>query len=340
MIQDPTSRERGKSNLTKLGSALTSTVQPLSLLRDPDALHGQQVRLLLPNLVIAGAPRCGTTSLFNWLAAHPQVMVSHIKETRYLVDHGYPLFNKACNFHSSGLEGYARLFPQSAALGARLCLEATPDYMYQRTALSVLADLPTNPLILFVLRNPVDRMLSLFDYAIQNVGSLDSNISAQEYFVASRDAVFEGDEIIKSAFAHSIYYLWLEQWIARVGRSRVAVYFFDDLVNNPRGFMQQICARVNIDGEFYSNFEFKPANQTYRVRSMKLTRAKRSVQRLVPVSMRRGILEWAYRAINVRAKTWRTVPDIGLLQEMRACFAEPNRRLALLLEQDLPTSWL
>jgi hypothetical protein len=267
------------------------------------------------------------------------VVVSHIKETRYLVDQGYPLFNKVCNFQSSGLEGYARLFPQSNTSGARLCLEATPDYMYQRTALSVLADLPTNPLIVFVLRNPVDRMLSLFDYAINNVGSLDPNISAREYFVASRDAVFAGDEIINSAFAHSIYHRWLEQWISRVGRSRVAVYFFDELASNPRSFMEQICGRVNIDSEFYSDFNFKPANQTYRVRSMKLTRAKRSILRLVPVSMRQGILEWVYRAVNVRAKAGRTVHDVALLQEMRGCFAEPNRKLALLLERDLPPSW-
>src|SRR5258707_7798728 len=73
-------------------------------LPDPLALHGEQTRLLLPNLIIAGAPRCATTSLFRWLAAHPDVVVSHTKETRYLIDQGYPLFNKACNFHSLGLE--------------------------------------------------------------------------------------------------------------------------------------------------------------------------------------------------------------------------------------------
>lgn len=332
--------ENKKSNLMTLGSVPASTIRSPSQLPTPVALREKQVRLLLPNLVIAGAPRCGTTSLFRWLAAHPHVVVSHIKETRYLVDQGYPLFNKACNFYSSGLEGYARLFPQSNALGARLCLEATPDYMYQRTALSVLADLPTSPLIIFLLRNPVDRMLSLFDYAINNVGSLDPGVSAREYFIASRDAVFAGDEIINSAFTHSKYHVWLERWIARVGRSRVAVYFFDELASNPRGFMRQICGRVNIDSEFYKNFNFKPANQTYRVRSLRLTRAKRTMRELVPASMRRGILEWAYRAINVRATSGRTVHDLDLRQEMRNCFAEPNRKLALLLDRDLPPSWL
>jgi len=40
----------------------------------------------LPNLVIAGAPRCGTTSLFSWLKDHPQVGAATVKETFYLMD--------------------------------------------------------------------------------------------------------------------------------------------------------------------------------------------------------------------------------------------------------------
>jgi len=34
-----------------------------------------------PNLVVAGAPKCGTSSLYFWLAAHPEVAASREKET-------------------------------------------------------------------------------------------------------------------------------------------------------------------------------------------------------------------------------------------------------------------
>ena len=37
----------------------------------------------LPNLVIAGVPKAGTTSLFNYLAQHPDICPSDVKETRY-----------------------------------------------------------------------------------------------------------------------------------------------------------------------------------------------------------------------------------------------------------------
>ena len=42
--------------------------------------------MTFPNLVIAGAPRCGTSSLFRWLADHPNVCTSAATETRYLLD--------------------------------------------------------------------------------------------------------------------------------------------------------------------------------------------------------------------------------------------------------------
>jgi hypothetical protein len=48
----------------------------------------------LPNLVIAGAPKCGTSSLFYWLADHPQACGSTVKETFYLMDEEHPLRRK------------------------------------------------------------------------------------------------------------------------------------------------------------------------------------------------------------------------------------------------------
>ncbi|MCP5333794.1 MAG: hypothetical protein H7A13_10650, partial [Pseudomonadales bacterium] len=51
----------------------------------------------LPNLIIAGAPKCGTTSLFDYLVQHPQVGGSSVKETCYVMDRGYPLFKAQSN---------------------------------------------------------------------------------------------------------------------------------------------------------------------------------------------------------------------------------------------------
>ncbi len=235
------------------------------------------------------------------------------------------------------MEGYIKLFPYH--IGVHAYLEATPDYLYQQTALSVLTRLPTKPTIVFLLRDPVDRMLSLFNYAMNNVGSLRRGLSVRDCFIASRDGVHIGDQILNCAFAHGVYHTWLEKWFSRVDRSRIQVYFFDDLASDPRSLMYDLCRRIEVDATFYDSYHFRAENQSYVVRSPVLARAKYAMRRLAPEFLPYRSFLKAYRALNVRHHARPPAPDAGLIQEMRHSFAEPNRRLALLLGRDLPKNW-
>ena len=115
--------------------------------------------MTLPNLVIAGAPKCGTTSLFRWLADHPQVATSNVKETFFLMDRGHSMARKESNYHQHGLAAYESFFATCPA-DCSIVLEATTHYLYQETALDVLSTLPSEPQIIFVLR---ERALQLSD---------------------------------------------------------------------------------------------------------------------------------------------------------------------------------
>ena len=42
----------------------------------------------LPNVIIAGAPKCGTSSLYFWLSAHPEVKASMVKNDVVIIDVG------------------------------------------------------------------------------------------------------------------------------------------------------------------------------------------------------------------------------------------------------------
>ena len=63
-----------------------------------------------PNLIIAGAPKSGTSSLFSNLTAHPEVGGANKKETKYFLDKGYPLFSTDYNYYKKGLVGLAIFF--------------------------------------------------------------------------------------------------------------------------------------------------------------------------------------------------------------------------------------
>lgn len=116
---------------------------------------------LQPAFIVVGAQRCGTTSLFRALAAHPQV--------------ARPLFHKGVNYfdlnYHRGERWYRGHFPigeiarrKAAGYGAPMAFEASGYYMYHPFALERLArDLP-NAKIVAMLRDPVERAFSAYKH--------------------------------------------------------------------------------------------------------------------------------------------------------------------------------
>lgn len=74
-------------------------------------------------LIIAGTTKAATTSLFNYLADHPEICASNVKETRFFLDADYPL--PAKYRFEDGLDKYELYFVHCSASHIRM--EATPD---------------------------------------------------------------------------------------------------------------------------------------------------------------------------------------------------------------------
>ena len=72
----------------------------------------------------------------------------------------------------------------------KIILEATPDYIYQKTPLEVLPNLNPMPNIIFILRNPAKRLYSFFNFAKNNMGVLKKDISFTEYINRLSDLLF------------------------------------------------------------------------------------------------------------------------------------------------------
>jgi hypothetical protein len=104
----------------------------------------------LPDFIIAGAQKAGTSSLHNVLGEHPEVISSITKEVHYF-DQYYHL----------GEQWYRSCFPLATASNARkLCGEATPMYMFSPHAPQRIAKLLPQVKIIVLLRNPINRAYS------------------------------------------------------------------------------------------------------------------------------------------------------------------------------------
>lgn len=124
---------------------------------------------LLPNALIIGAEKAGTSSLFYYLSQHPQIVGSYFKETYLLSQHDRPADSWAAQANRErclrGLADYSRMFAAQAEAPIRL--EACPAYLYDyehviASLKRVLGNDVHKVRIVVLLRDPVKRIGSSY----------------------------------------------------------------------------------------------------------------------------------------------------------------------------------
>ncbi|HJU56723.1 MAG TPA: sulfotransferase domain-containing protein [Pyrinomonadaceae bacterium] len=303
--------------------------------------------MTLPNLVIAGAPKCGTSSLFKWLADHTEVCGASVKETFYLMDEGHPLLRKNSNFHRHGLEGYRAHF-NNGSKKCRIHFEATTHYLYQRTALEVLSGLPEPPQIVFVLRKPSERVYSSFQYSKNNLANVRSDLSFSSFVDEIRrdpdsqlidEYAGESAYVLRNDIRYSRYIEYLSAWVARFGSERVHVLLLEEMKRAPRAFMQDLARRVRIDPAFYDSYDFPVMNETVNIKHPSLHRRVRKLNGLVPRWPLKGLMKSIYlKSQSAQTVNEKTPEDRRALTELEQEFRPYNQRLAEGLGLDL-SAW-
>src|SRR5262245_21444242 len=110
-----------------------------------------------PNFFIAGAPRCGTSSLHAYLQAIPGIFMSRIKEPNYfsraVIGEQAPMVKPIRDERQ-----YLRLF--DGAGGAQVIGEATPFYLEDPAAPALISQAVPHAKVIVSLRDPVERLYS------------------------------------------------------------------------------------------------------------------------------------------------------------------------------------
>jgi len=297
--------------------------------------------VILPNAVLIGTPKSGTSSLFRWLGDHPQVCPSSVKETRFLLDRGDPLFRSACNVHDRGLEGYAEFFPDRAAAAATVRLEATPHYLYQETARAVLSRWNPPPHVFILLRRPAERVLSSFQYTQQNLGLLPKHLSFSRFIDSLRRGIRDPSQapidgpLVTRELAYSCYVNYLQPWRQVFPPERFHILLFEDLAQNARAVLRSLAERLDIDPAFYDTYDFPRFNATVQVRSPFVQRMARRVAPAFPRGGLKRILKRWYAALQ-HAPTGPSVEDDReFVAELERDYAPFNERLSREFHLDL-----
>lgn len=275
---------------------------------------------VVPDFVIGGAPKCGTTSLYMWLSKSPDVVSSYDKETNFLIDRRSWLYTDRC-YDSTGIQGYRNLFPKKGA-GQKL-MEGCAMYLYSETARNFFSDKDTK--MVFIIRNPVDRLVSNYKYFFKVNRGGDVDFSSYVDALMT-EGYGSSNEQISEALAHGEYHEYLRKWFSDVGEERVYVVFLEELNKNPKIVMQKLCAWLDIDSSFLSELSFDPDNASYVAKSKFLHFAARILSRFLPSGDFRNMIKNFYIRVNGNKKG--AEYDVGAIKEY---YEKPNQELEHLI---------
>jgi hypothetical protein len=260
----------------------------------------------LPDLVVVGAPRSGTTTLTHWLRQHPGVAFSSRKEVEF-----FDLY------YDQGLEWYASQLP--GAPGSRVVVEATPSYLSDRHAPDRIAVALPSSRFVVVLREPVARAWSQYWFFVQ------LGLEKRPWEQAVREErPGEGPG-----------YLWrgrygeqLARWDSLMGRDRTLVLLLDDLVADPDAALRAVCS--------FAGLPSVPAPSREAVNAARLPRSarlQRLLQRTDPGPLRRRVFHWNGQG--------RPVPVLPVEERLRWApeFTDDLAELERRMGRPLPSGW-
>lgn len=194
----------------------------------------------LPSALIIGAQKGGTTSLFNYLVRHPDVLPPLGKEIHYFDLH-----------YARGVKWYRGRFPYAHRLrGGCLTLDATPYYLAHPLAPQRAAQLLPSVKLIAVLRNPIDRALSHYQHEVR--GGRESLSFAEAIEQESERLAGEEERLRKEpdyySFNHhrysytrrGLYFEQLRAWLQHFPRSQLLVLQSEWMYREPAAAMAAV----------------------------------------------------------------------------------------------------
>ena len=260
--------------------------------------------LPLPDFVVVGAMRSGTTSLARYLGAHPQICMATTKEVHFF-DHNY----------EKGVGWYSQNFDPSPAhkrLG-----EATPGYLFHPKVPHRMAKVIPGSKLIALLRNPVDRAYSHY-WQKRSYGTEPLSFEAAIEAEPERLSMGERPRILYSYLSQGRYLEQLTNFVGPFKKERVGVFLFEDLRSDPVTTFHRICQFIGVSDQPQPTVLGRPMHsyQEYRFPSL------RAVTKRLP-----GPLKKLFGRLNARAAVYPPMPP-SLRMRLMETFEEPNRALA------------
>lgn len=288
-----------------------------------------------PNFFIVGAPKAGTTSLYEYLRQIPGIYMSPVKEPFYFLPSSAIT---PAGVRIKDRKEYLDLFRD--AKGYTAIGEASPSYLNNPESPQLIHNAVRNAKIIILLRHPIERAYSGY-LMYQHYGETLPFIDALKAEIADgpelRPGIFHRQYI-----ANGLYSASVKRYFDTFGKENVKVLVFEEFVQGTKQALQEVLKFLNVDFQSIPDTVQETHNPYLAVRNRTLAklmgRVYRAGEKHSTVSQTLQLLmplkEPVYRlALKKSPKPKITPEEKAFLENI---FYEDVQNLATLLGRSLP----
>jgi hypothetical protein len=289
-------------------------------------------RYHLPNFLVIGAEKAGTTWLHQQLKKHPEIFLPETKEIHFFNKYSSNLIKR--DYFQLGIEWYADFFKQYT--GEKAIGEVTPMYICDPEALLRIYQTLPHVKLIVILRDPVHRAYSHYWMAKQKN---HTKLTFRE-IIKQKEPRFIG---------RGLYYKQLKVCYELFQPEQIMVLFYEEVFKDSEYWLIQICKFLVVDDSFYSNNPIVDDEKVFPASGYK-SAVLLSLQNKIIHTMRRNkllgrMVSWfKQHGISDRLKKLNTVekPYNAINEEdaimLYDFYEEDMQALSLLLKRELPFS--
>ena len=297
--------------------------------------------MTMPNFLVIGAMKAGTTALYSFLKQHPQVYMSPIKEPNFFAFEGEKVsfrapqdqngINRTSVTHIDAYRALFRGVTNEKAVG-----EASHWYLYSPKAPGRIRHHVPKAKLIAVLRDPVERAYSQYLFFVRD---------GQEPLTDFARALREEDTRIRNnwAFGHYVsrgfYHAQLRRYFDAFDSSQIKVYLYEDLSADPIGMLRDTFHFLEVEEAFVPEISARPnvsGVPNNKVVHALLTRPRR-IKAVLKPHLPSRLLRFASNLRDRNLSKPQLAPEVR--RQMIEMYREDILKLQDLIDRDL-SKWL